>query len=60
MSLPSLRRIAPTGLLVGATIVSAAAISETSQGGFHPLLIAACMLPLQCAALVWAWQRKPH
>lgn len=55
-----MRRLAPTGLLLGAAIVSAAAISETSQGGFHPLLIAACMLPLQCAALAWAWTRKPN
>lgn len=52
-------RAASTVLLLLAAGVSAAAWSDNVQEGFHPLAMLACLLPLQCAALVWAWQRVP-
>ena len=42
-----------------AALISASAVSGTIGSGFQPLLLAVCLLPLQCAALLWAWQRSP-
>jgi len=42
-----------------AAVFSFAACSESAQSGFYPLVMAACFLPLQCAALIWALQRAP-
>jgi len=50
---------ASTALLLLAAVFSFAAWSDTVHAGFHPLVMAACLLPLQCAALLWAWQRAP-
>ena len=44
----------PTLLLAIAACVSGTALSTHAQDGFHPLVMAACMLPLQVAGLVWA------
>jgi len=53
------RQSASTALLLLAAVFSFAAWSDTVQAGFHPLVMAACLVPLQCAALFWAWQRAP-
>ena len=45
---------ATTLLLAIAAWVSGTALSTHAHDGFHPLVIAACMLPLQVAGLVWA------
>ncbi|QNI52324.1 putative membrane protein [Synechococcus sp. RS9915] len=39
-------------------VFSAAATIGRGQAGFHSLAWAAAMLPWQCAALLWAWQRR--
>ena len=57
MDSPPVRRSASTALLVVAGLISAAALSGQVQGGFHPLGLAVSLLPLQCAALFWVWQR---
>ena len=44
---------ATTLLLAIAAWVSGTALSTHAHDGFHPLVIAACMLPLQVAGLVW-------
>lgn len=44
-------------LLVVAALISATALSGQVQGGFHPLGVVGALLPMQCAALFWAWQR---
>jgi hypothetical protein len=40
-------------MLATAACVSGTALSINAHDGFHPLVIAACMLPLQVAGLVW-------
>ena len=57
MESPSVRRSASTALLVVAALISATALSGQVQGGFHPLGVVDALLPMQCAALFWAWQR---
>ncbi len=52
-------RSASTAVLAVAALISASAVSGTIGSGFQPLLLAVCLLPLQCAALLWAWQRSP-
>ena len=44
---------ATTLLLAIAAWVSGTALSTHAHDGFHPLVIAACMLPFQGAGLVW-------
>ena len=56
MESPSVRRSASTALLVVAALISATALSGQVQG-FHPLGVVGALLPMQCAALFWAWQR---
>ena len=51
---------ASTVMLVVAAVASAASWSDHGQAGFHPLVLAACLLPVQGAALVWAWQRRSN
>ena len=57
METPSVRRSASTALLVVAVLISATALSGQVQGGFHLLGVLVALLPMQCAALFWAWQR---
>ena len=45
---------ATTLLLAIAACASGTALSTLAPDGFHPLVIAACMLPLQVAGLVLA------
>ncbi len=54
MAMPRTWPSASTLLLVMAACVSGTALSNQAHDGFHPLVIAACMLPLQVAGLVWA------
>ncbi|QNI90093.1 hypothetical protein [Synechococcus sp. ROS8604] len=54
MAKPRFWPSAPTLLLAIAACVSGTALSTHAHDGFHPLVIAACMLPLQVAGLVWA------
>ena len=44
---------ATTLLLAIAACASGTALFTHAPDGFHPLVIAACMLPLQVAGLVW-------
>ena len=53
-------QVASTALVAVAAVTSAASWSGYAQAGFHPLLMVACLLPVQCAALVWAWQRNSN
>ena len=53
-------QFASTLLLVVAAVASVAFWSDHDHAGFHPLVLAACLLPLQGAALVWAWQRRSN
>ncbi|MAS27745.1 MAG: hypothetical protein CBD47_08955 [Synechococcus sp. TMED187] len=52
------RRFAPTTVLLLAAFLSTSALSEHTHDGFHLLVVMGCMLPLQCAALFWAWHRS--
>ena len=54
MAMPRVWPSATTLLLAMAAGVSGTALSTHTHDGFHPLVIAACMLPLQVAGLVWA------
>ena len=54
MSMPRTWPSAATLLLFMAACVSGTALSTHAHDGFHPLVIAACMFPVQVAALVWA------
>ncbi|MFL2497927.1 MAG: hypothetical protein ACJ0GQ_08860 [Parasynechococcus sp.] len=58
MSSSGFRRSASTALLSGTALFSTAALVGHGSAGVHPLAWAAAVLPLQCAALVWAWQRR--
>jgi len=58
MVLISMLRFGPSAsivLLLIAALISASALSTHTHDGFHPLVIQACMLPLQLAGLVWAF-----
>ena len=54
MAMPRSWPTPSTLLLATAACVSGTALSIHAHDGFHPLVIAACMLPLQVAGLVWA------
>lgn len=54
MAMLRARPSATTLLLALAACASGTALSTHAHDGFHPLVIAACMLPLQVAGLVWA------
>jgi TM2 domain-containing membrane protein YozV len=58
MSSSGFRRSVSTALLSGTALFSTAALVGHGSAGFHPLAWAAAVFPLQCAALVWAWQRR--
>ena len=47
----------PTQWLVVAAGVSGALWSQQGHTGFHPLMLALAMLPVQITALVWALGR---
>ena len=50
----------PTLWLVVAAGVSGALWSQHGHAGFHPLMLAMAMLPVQITALIWALGRSPH
>ncbi|MEE2696269.1 MAG: hypothetical protein VYB57_04170 [Cyanobacteriota bacterium] len=53
-----LQRSASTALLSATALFSTAALIGHGPAGFQPLAWAAAAFPLQCAAFVWAWQRR--
>lgn len=58
MASSGLRRSASTALLSATALFSTAALIGHGPAGFHPVAWAAAVFPLQCVALVWAWQRR--
>ena len=50
----------PTLWLVAAAGVSGALLSQQGHTGFHPLMLAMAMLPVQITSLVWALGRSPR
>lgn len=50
----------PTLWLVVAAGVSGVLWSQQGHTGFHPLLLAMAMLPVQITVLVWALGRSPR
>ena len=50
----------PTFWLVAAAGVSGVLWSQQGHVGFHPLMLAMAMLPVQITALVWALGRAPR
>ena len=50
----------PTLWLVVAAGVSGWLWSQQGHAGFHPLMLAMAMLPVQITALVWALGRSPR
>ena len=50
----------PTFWLVAAAGVSGVLWSQQGHAGFHPLMLALAMLPVQITALIWALGRSPH
>ena len=57
MALPPVRRMAPAAFLVAGALITGIALSENTHDGFHPLVIMACMLPVQLSALWWSLGR---
>ena len=50
--------VLPTFWLLAAAVVSGVLWSHQGHDGFHPLMLAMAMLPVQITALVWALGRS--
>lgn len=46
-------------VLILAAVASVAGFESIPRDGFHPLALMACMLPLQLAALLYVFRRRP-
>jgi hypothetical protein len=53
-------RSVSTPLLAASALLALSSLSLHSHDGFHPVVVIACMLPLQAAALLWACCRVPE
>lgn len=54
--MPLLQRSAPLLIFALAALASVGSFAAMSHDGFHPLAQLVCLLPLQLAAVLFAWQ----